>query len=269
MLGPSRQSLADARRALVAQADDPDFPGLADELLAISGVLGKSHALRGALADAGTAAERKQALVEQVFGGKVSPLAVRVLSDVVSRRWSSERDLTDAVEQLGAEAAFVIAERAGTLDTIEDELFRFGRIAEGQPELLATLDDLSVDSRSRAGVIRDLLQGKADPTTVKLLEHVTLNPRGRRFEDALAELSKLAAARRDQLVADVRTATPLTAEQEQRLSAALARIYGRDVHLQVAIDSSIMGGVVVRIGDEIIDGSIATRLEQARRQLAS
>ena len=269
MLGPSRQSLAEVRRALVARADDQSFPGLADELLAISGVFGKSHALRGTLADAGTAAERKQTLVAQIFGGKVSPLAVQVLSDVVARRWSSERDLTDAVEQLGAEAAFVMAERAGTLDAIEDELFRFGRIAEGQPELLATLDDLSLDPRVRAGVIHDLLDGKADATTIKLLEHVTMNPRGRRFQQALAEFSTLAAARREQLVADVRTATPLTAEQEQRLSAALARIYGRAVHLQVAMDPAIMGGVVVRIGDEIIDGSIATRLEQARRQLAS
>ena len=269
MLGPSRRSLAEARRALVARADDPSFPGLADELLAISGVVGASHALRNALADAGTAADRKQALVGQVFGGKVSPLAVEILADVVKRRWSSERDLTDAIEQLGAEAAFVVAERAGTLDTIEDELFRFGRIAEGQPELLDLLDDLSIAGPARAAIIHDLLGGKAHPTTVKLLEHVAVHPRGRRFEEALAELSALAAARRDQLVADVRTATPLSGEQEQRLAAALARVYGRDVHLQVAIDPTIMGGVVVRVGDEVIDGSIATRLEQARRQLAT
>jgi F-type H+-transporting ATPase subunit delta len=269
VLGPSRQSLDRAREALVLRSDDEDFPALADELLAVSGVLATSHALRGAMADPGTAPEAKHALVEQVFGGKVSPLTVETLSDVVRRRWSTDRDLNDAVEQLGAEAAFVMAERGGSLDTIEDELFRFGRIAEADPRLQTALDDLSIDGRARSGLIRDLLSGRADPTTVKLLEHVAMHPRGRRFEEALNELSTLAAARRDQLVADVRTATPLTAEQEQRLGAALTRVYGREVHLQVSIDPTIIGGVVVRIGDEIIDGSIASRLEQAHRQLAT
>jgi len=269
MLGPSRQSLAEVRQRLLARTGDAAFAGLSDELLAVSGVLGTNRTLRRTLSDGGLAAERKQGIVRRLFEGKVSPLALDLLTEVVSRHWSTPADMTDAVEQLGAEAAFVVAERDGTLDTVEDELFRFGRIASGQHELLTTLDDLSISADGRVALIGDLLRGRADPTTVKLLEHVTRNPRGRRFEAALRDLLTLAAARRDQLVADVRSATALTAQQEERLAAALARVYGRDVHLQVSVEPDLLGGVVVQVGDEIIDGSIASRLEQARRQVAS
>ena len=190
MLGPSRRSLAEAREAFVVRSDDPGFATVADELLAVSKVLGESSALRGALADAGTSAERKQALVRDLFGPGLSELTVEVLQDVAARRWSSPADLNDAVEQLGAEALFVIAERAGTLDTIEDDLFRFARIVEAEPQLSAALGDLSIPGAQRAKVVTDLLQGKVDPTTVKLVSHVVANPRGRRVEHALEQLSR-------------------------------------------------------------------------------
>ncbi len=253
----------------MVRSDDPGFATVADELLAVSKVLGESSALRGALADAGTSAERKQALVRDLFGPGLSELTVEVLQDVAARRWSSPADLNDAVEQLGAEALFVIAERAGTLDTIEDDLFRFARIVEAEPQLSAALGDLSIPGAQRAKVVTDLLQGKVDPTTVKLVSHVVANPRGRRVEHALEQLSQLAAERRDQLVATIRTAVELTPQQYQRLGEALARVYGREVHLQVSVDPSVVGGVVVQVGDEVIDGSIATKLEQARRRLTA
>ncbi len=235
----------------------------------MSQVLGGAAALRGALADAGTSADRKKSLVSDLFGAGVSALTVEVLQDLVSRRWSSPADLNDAIEQLGAEALFVLAEQAGTLDTVEDELFRFARIVEAEPQLRTALGDLAVPGARRANVVTDLLAGKADATTVTLVSHVVANPRGRRIEQALEQLSELAARRRDQLVATVRTAVELTPQQQQRLGATLARVYGREVHLQVSVDPGVVGGVVVQVGDEVIDGSIATKLEQARRRLSA
>lgn len=269
MLGPSRLALREVRAALLEHRDADGFAGVSDELLAVSDLLGTNGALRRSLADAGVSAARKQAVVDQLFGDRLSRPSVELLREVVARRWSSPADLTDAVEELGAEAAFVVAERDGRLDRVEDELFRFGRIAAAEPTLLAAMDDLSVDGPARTAVVEQLLDGKADPTTIALLEHLTRSPRGRRFAAALEHLSTLAAARRDQLVADVRTAAALRPDQEQRLAAALARLYGKDVHLQVSIDPDVLGGIVVRVGDEVIDGSIASRLEQARRRLAS
>ncbi len=235
----------------------------------MSQVLGGAAALRGALSDAGTSAERKQALVSDLFGARLSPLTIEVLDDLVARRWSSPADLNDAVEQLGAEAAFVVAERAGTLDTVEDELFRFARIVEAEPLLRMALGDLSVPGAQRAELVNDLLRGKADPTTVTLVSHVVANPRGRLIDQALEQLSELAARRRDQLVAMVRTAIELTPQHQQRLGEVLARVYGREVHLQITVDPGVVGGVVVQVGDEVIDGSIATKLEQARRRLSA
>lgn len=267
LLGPSRQSYAEVRDALIGRADEPGFAQMSDELLAVSALLAREASLRGALADAGEAMARRAELARSVFTGRVAELTVDVLTEVVRRRWSTAADLVDAVEALGAEAAFLLAERARRLDSIEDELFRFGRTIEAEPQLRSVLTDPSVPPASRAAVARELLSGKADETTVGLVTHVIEHPRGRKVEQAVVELTRLAAQRREQLLAEVRVAAPLTAAQERRLASALGRLYHRDVRLQVVVDADVLGGVVVRIGDEVIDGSVIHKLEQARRQL--
>ena len=74
--------------------------------------------------------------------------------------------------------------------------------------------------------------------------------------------------RRGQSVARVTSAVALAPAQEQRLTEVLGRLYGRAIGLQVTVDPSVLGGLVVQVGDEVIDGSIAHRLEAARRRLA-
>jgi F-type H+-transporting ATPase subunit delta len=120
----------------------------------------------------------------------------------------------------------------------------------------------------RLGVLRDLVRDRVRPLTLALLEHVLRSPRGRRVEEAVEELVSLAAERREEIVADVRVAAPMTADQERRLAAALGGVYGRAVRLQVSVDPTLLGGVVVTVGDEVIDGSVVHRLEQARRALS-
>lgn len=267
MQGASRVSLAAARDALASRADDPSFRGLSEELLAVSALLGRESGLRSALTDPGDSPERRRELAAGILTGQASPLAVDVVGELVAQRWSSGRDMVDAVEALGVDAAFTVAERDGVLDSVEDELFRFARIVDSQPALRSTLTDPAVPNSNKSALVGDLLAGKASEVTVRLATHVAANPRGRRLEDALDVLVGAAAVRREQLLAEVTVATALTMQQHERLAAALSRLYGRSVNLQVSIDPDVRGGVVVRVGEELIDGSIAHRLAEARRVL--
>ncbi|HSK25530.1 MAG TPA: F0F1 ATP synthase subunit delta [Jiangellales bacterium] len=267
MLGPSRSSLAEVQDGLAARAGEPGSDGLSAELLEVSALLSRESSLRGTLADSGLEPDRRAALATAVLAGKVSPAAASVVEDVVRRRWSSARDLVDALEILGAEAAFLGAERAGRLDAVEDELFRFARTIAGDDRLAATLSDPAVPDAAKAELVTGLLRGRAADETVRLVGHVIAHPRGRGAEQAVTELVELAARRREELVAEVTVAAPITAEQEQRLAAALGSVYGRTVTLQVAVDPEVLGGVVVRIDDEVIDGSVAQRLAEARRRM--
>lgn len=267
MLGTSRNSLEAARAALVARADLSGFDGLADELLAAAGVLGGSTSLRGSLSDAGTPADERRSLARTVFGGRVSETTVEVLGDAVGRRWSAPMDFVDAVEALGVEAALAAAERAGRLDAIEDELFRVARIVSGDAALRDALSDLAVPAEQRADLAGGLLSGKVSEETERLVRHVVTHPRGRRLEEALDELVEASARRREHLFATVTVAAPVTEEQQQRLAAALTRVYRREVTVQVEVDPALVGGAVVRVGDEVIDGSVAHRLDEARRNM--
>jgi F-type H+-transporting ATPase subunit delta len=112
-----------------------------------------------------------------------------------------------------------------------------------------------------------LLEGKATKTTLRLVTQVATRPRGRSPEDALAAYAQVAAQRRERLVARVTTAIPLSDDEGERLRLALAGLYGHDVHLQIEVDATLVGGVVVQVGDEVLDGSVAGRLAEARRRL--
>jgi F-type H+-transporting ATPase subunit delta len=265
--GPSRISLAEAQEALAARVDEPGSEVLSAELLDVSALLSRESSLRGVLSDAGTPSERRASLASAVLQGLVSELTRDVVADVVRRRWSSARDLVDALEVLGAEAAFLGAERSGRLDAVEDELFRFARTIAGDDRLASTLSDPAVADSAKAELVAGLLRGRAQDETVRLVSHVVAHPRGRGAEQAVTELVELAARRREELVAEVTAADRVTEEQQRRLAAALGRVYGRTVTLQVAIDPTVLGGVVVRVGDEVIDGSVAHRLAEARRRL--
>lgn len=265
MLGSSRTSFAEVREALVSRAGESGFDAVAGELLAVSTVLASSSALRGGLADSGRDAAERVALTRSVFGGKVSPLTVDILGDIVTRRWSQARDLVDAVEGVGVEAVLIGAERAGRADMVEDELFRIDRLIAGDPGLRRALTDPSAPDSARADLIGGLLDGKVADESAVLVRHVVANPRGRRLERALAELVEASAQRRERLLATVRVAAGITQDQQDRLAAALTAVYRRAVDVQVEVDPAVRGGVVVAVGDEVIDGSVAHRLDQIRR----
>jgi F-type H+-transporting ATPase subunit delta len=167
-----------------------------------------------------------------------------------------------------AEAMFSVAEAEDALEAVENELFRFARALEGQQGLRDALTDPALPADRKRAVLADVLGDRANPHTVNLLGFVVEQGRARDLPAIVDELVALAAERRRAAVAEVRTAIPLDAERRERLAEALGKATGKNVELKVVVDPSVVGGVVARVGDQVIDGSVRRRLELARERLS-
>ena len=269
MRGASRASLVEASERLAAvAAESPDPARLGEELFAAAHVLDSEAALRRGLADATRPPEARAALVTAVFGGKISDVAVSLLADVARLHWSLPGEMVDAIEELAVMAIVTAADRAGHLDDLEDEVFRFSRIVASQPGLRIALSNRFVAPEGKRELLNSLLAGKVTDETLLLVTQAALYSRGRSLDASLEEYARLAAEQRQQVVAEVHVAIELTGEQRSRLDTALSAAYGHRVHLNVVLDPEVIGGMSVRVGGELIDGSIASRLAELRRRLA-
>ncbi len=270
MRGASRAALAVAQEQLDGVLADPDEQprAIAEGLLQVAGLLSVERALARSLADPGIDAEARKNLVDAVFGSKVAPALLALLQTVTAQRWSAAEDLVDAVELLGAEAAFADADADGSLDDVEDELFRFARIVDGAPELRYALADADLPLPARQQLIRTLLAAKVSPVTLLLVDAVVAAPRGRPVDRAVDALAAAAAARRDREIAVVTSAVVLSDDQRDGLATALGRVLGSGVRLQTRVDPDLLGGVVVRVGEQLFDGSVRLRLADARARLS-
>jgi F-type H+-transporting ATPase subunit delta len=166
-----------------------------------------------------------------------------------------------------ATALFEVARAEGTLDEVEDELFRFARLYESNDALREALSDELIPAGRRQAIIEELLGGKATQTTVQLIAMVVGAGRARDLPAIVDRLVQRAAESKDAAVAELRSAVPLTADQQDRLRAALANATGRNVDLKVNVDPSVVGGLVATVGDTIIDGSVRSRLDQLKSLL--
>lgn len=269
MQGASRTALAHVRAELGRRlSEGADAADTSRQLFAAVDVLDGNAALRRALTDPTHDASARAGLVDRLFGGKVGDAVLAVLRELASQRWSSDRDASDAVEELAVDSAFAAADRRGRLDEVEEQLFRFERTVAGDAGLRDALTDRQRAGADKAALVSRLLEGKAEPETAFLAARAAEHPRGRRYERVLEEYLRVAAAVRQQLTATVTAAAPLTSEQRDRLARALHNIYGREVMTNVVVDPQVVGGVRVQVGDEVIDGTILTRLDQVRRDIA-
>jgi F-type H+-transporting ATPase subunit delta len=268
--GMSRASFADLRELLAAEdiTSASVASKLADELFSVVGLLDTEHPLRRALSDTGKPPAEKAAVASALLRGKVTRRTEALVVAAVEARWATSGDMVDAIEQLAIEAMVLAADADDGLDDLEDGLFRFGRVVAGQPDLRAALADPSLPRDGKQGLLDALLEGKVTPVTLRLIAQMVIHPRGRPLPLALDMCANIAARRREQLIAVVRSAVELSATQRRRLAAALAASYGHQVHLNVVIDPSVVGGISVQIGDELIDGTAASRLAAVRHKLA-
>ncbi|HVL92959.1 MAG TPA: ATP synthase F1 subunit delta [Acidimicrobiales bacterium] len=166
-----------------------------------------------------------------------------------------------------AAALFEVARAEGSLETVEEELFRVARTFEASEDLRSTLSDQAIPVDRRQGIVEDLLGGRASPVTTALVSFVVGSGRGRDLPAIIDKLVERAAAERSQSVAEVRAAVPLSTDQRQRLEAALSTATGTTVSVKVVVDPSILGGIVARVGDTVIDGSVRHRLDQLKEVL--
>ena len=268
MHGSSAESLARlADRVASAVDNGGDGAAIGTGLFTAAAVLADQPALRRALTDPSTEASGRAGLAESVFGPHLSADAAAVVSFAVGQRWVAGKDLVQALEEVGVAAIVRAADREGAGDRVEEELFAFGRTVIDNAELRSALSDPARSVADKQALVRTLLEGKAHPSTLLLVAqaasgtHLTLT-------NAIDSFVTLAAKARNRLVALVRVAQPLAGDEEKRLAAALSAQYDRTVHLNTVVDPSVLGGVHVTIGDEVIDGTVSSRLEDAARRLA-
>ncbi|MGH3874528.1 MAG: F0F1 ATP synthase subunit delta [Pseudonocardiaceae bacterium] len=270
----SRAALAKAREQLVNRINDPGTASarersrVGDDLGGVAAVLGEQPAIRRHLADSAAPQQVRRTMVEALFGAQVSQVTRQILGDVVALRWSRPRDLVDGIEELAWQVLLTVAEQTRSLEDVEDELFRFGRILAAQPRLVTLLGEQSAPVARRLQLLNTVLAGRTRPVTRKLVEQAVRAPRGRRIHEIVDVLVDRAAARRQRSVAQVSAAGPLSPQQEQRLIDVLNRIYRRPISLKIDLDPELLGGLVIRVGDEVIDGSVAARLAQARQWIS-
>jgi F-type H+-transporting ATPase subunit delta len=268
----SREAMASADARLDAYADSAqaaDLQRLGDELFAVTRLLAEQRSLRRLLADPSSPEDARNGLVERLLGQQVAAPTLDMAKGLVGARWSRPGDLVAAFESLARQALLAVAEKDGTLDEVEDELFRFGRVLNREPDLGNLLADTSTSADGRVALLDRLVEGKVSPVAAALLRQSVQLPRARHLDVMCEELAELAAARRDRSVARVTTPVALSPEQEQKLSDSLTRLYGRSISLQVELDPRLLGGLVVQVGGEVIDGSVASKLAAARRTLPS
>jgi F-type H+-transporting ATPase subunit delta len=271
MAASGRESYAAARERLDAYAGTAEpaaVAAVADEILAVARLLTAEPRLRRALVDPSRSGQARTDLLRSLLSGKVADTTLALVSELVTGRWSAPSELLDATERLGAEALFAAAERAGNLADVEDELFRFGQFVSGNHALAAALGDSTADAARRAELVVLLLEGKADPVSVRLGQLAVAGFGGRGFESALTRLVELAALRRERELAYVTVAVLPTDEEERRLVDLLSRRYGRQVSLKVEVRPEVVGGMSVRVGSDLYDGTVVRRLTEARQALA-
>lgn len=269
--GSSRLSLVATRaqlEKLISSSDASVASKVSADLLAIVTVLDSSIALRRALTDYARDAASKVELSKTVFSGVQSENAFALLSTMVGLRWSSPRDLGDVIELLGVEAASVAVEKASQLDQLESELFAFAQIVAKNPELRATFALRSTSEVKKSDLVSALLSGKELQASIDLISFLVDHPRGRNLESGLNEFADVISARKERLIAHVVSANPLTSEQTTRLTSALTKMMGHEIRVNVSVEKEVVGGLSIRIADELIDGTLIARLAQADRLLA-
>jgi F-type H+-transporting ATPase subunit delta len=274
-MSPSQGLLPRVARWAAAKLTDgsdagPEASGetrLADDLFGVAEVLRREPRLRRTLTDGSLPAEAKAGLARQVFGEALHGDSLDLVSTAVGRRWTAPRDLADALEHLGTVAVVKDAEHQDEADRLEDELFGFGQLVSDNPELREALSDPARSSEDKQALLDQLLEGRATAGTRRLARQAVTGSH-RTVALAIEEYQRVAAAHRRRLVATARVARDLGDGEAERLQAALGQLYDRPVHLNVVVDPDVMGGVRVEIGDEVIDGTVASRLTEAGRLLA-
>lgn len=245
-----------------------DLDVMARQLSGVADTLDENAALRRALTDPGRSGDDKAALATSVFGPAVTSDVADLVAGMVRSRWSKDKDLADAIERVGLETLLAHAEKAGTLGQMTNELFEFSTLLERERDLRIALSSKDASVERRLALLDQVAGSALLPETLAVLERNVSSPRYPSIMAALKEVSEFASERAGRLTAVVTAAIPLSDEQIDRLERALTARYGTPVRANVVVDPSVVGGIRVAVDDELVDATIATRIERLRRDLA-
>lgn len=257
----SREALAHAQAVLTAQGKQVTA-AVGAELLDASAVIASASPLRAALADNVVDVKIKQKLVAGVFAKASKPVRA-VLEDIAGQRWSAADDVVNAVENLGIRAEAIAAK-----SPLDDELLAIAGVIGSDNELELTLGSKLGDPAAKGELARKVFAGKVSDGAVRIVSHLVANARGRRIGSMLKSAASTVADQNGFELATVTVAHTLSAAQSARLEKSLASSYGRPVKLTTNIDPSVIGGMRIQIGDDVIDGSVSARLTELRLKLA-
>jgi F-type H+-transporting ATPase subunit delta len=270
MLGGSAIALRESVKQLdrMVAGDAKLATMLSSELFAFLDALDGSVALVRALANPNRDPASRERLVRTMLAGHAAP-AVDLVAFVATQRWSRDEDLPDAVEQLGFEAALAAADAQGNLAKIEAELFEVDITLVNHRDLRTALGDIVAPGEQRGKLAKKVFGQAISPGAMALLARMVTHPRGRGIRYSIKTLGDLVAARRKRLVAVVAAAHELTPAQVARLGQALEAEYGRAVQVNLAVDPQLVGGLRIRVGDDVVDGTMVARFGQLKRAITA
>ena len=260
----TRVALADARRAL-GSLETTDALEAGQQLFSAGRVIGDSAQLRSVLADPSVAATEKTAVIDSLFSS-FGTSARDLLSGLVASRWSTQDQLLAGIEEIGIRA---IARSAPSGLSIESELFAFGAAVSSNAELELAVGSKLGSNSAKAALVGALLKDKSSAQSLAILNHLVQQPRGRRIGGLIRTAASIVADQAGLAVATITSAAPISAAQVDRLRVGLSKSYGRDLEVNLVVDPSIVGGIRVQVGDDVIDGSVSTRINELRLKLAS
>jgi len=261
-----RGASAEAQAQLTSELEssEGDDAKLGAELFGVAAIFRGEPALRRIATDASIDPSAKADLAGNVFADAVGDTALGLVKAAVQHRWTAPRDLADVIEELGVQASVRSAGEDGS--KISDELFEVRQLIDESEGLRTALSDPSRSTADKGGLLRSLFGGQLLPASMLLVEQAAIGTHGA-IDRALETYQHTAAHAKGERIATVHTARELSESDRTRLSEALAAQYATSVHLQVVLDPEVVGGLRVSIGDDVIDGTVANKLEDAQRRL--
>lgn len=269
MAGVSTESLSKVEEVLEAHASLQPL-NLASELFAVVDVLDHNGTLRRAVTDSSRDAAARQGIANTVFGGKISSQAMAVFTNAVAQRWSDDADLANALERAAVLAVTASAQSRGGVDALDEvlnELLTFVRTVDSNAQAQEALSDHQASKEAKKKLAVALGGPATTAEGVLLLERVGSNPRGRHAARGADEFAEIIVTRQNRYIARVTSAIALSQAQLERLGRALNAVYGRELKLDVSVDPAVLGGLRVQVGDEVIDGTVETRMSDLTRSI--
>lgn len=264
----SSESLGALHSDLAETLNSADL-AVADELFSALDVIDGSAALRRSLTDPNREPSERAAVVRSLFGPKVQDATVKILEAAVSQRWSKDRHLGDAIENLAVTVVGANVESAGLkgLEALEGALLDFRHIVSDSHELQQAFTEPQAPAAAKQKLAATL-SPEVSAEARLLIDRAVSSPRGLRPWTLIERFAEQIAARQERWIARVTVAKDLGSDYLNKLSSSLDRYFGRELKLDVVVDPRVVGGIRVQVGDEVVDSTVAARLNTLNRSIA-